>query len=498
MNGIPNSEIEVKNGGLGAAYPNGADVLAVVGAATSGPFNTPILVSGDGIAENFTSGPATDFANYGFQVFKRPVLFVRATADTAGALGTIDVTKVHGTTKITATGVPVDSFEIVFQCVKGGTLGTFGITFRVSLDGGRTFDAIRNLGTATTYAIPGTGVTLTLSAMTEDEPPVATTILSGDTATLTTTEPKIGDANLTAALESLRDTPLLFRCIHIVGVATPTTVEDTQDLLEEMADPGYRHTYAFVSARPRAPLTETDAQWATALATEYGATVAERMAVGAGMARYVSPTYGKARLRRPITWGAVALHMSEDVATSIAQVEVRGSVRPIPGCSVLSDAQVLEEHDERIAPGLSDARFITARTFLRESGVFITLPNILCSPGSDFSRVHLRAVMDIFCDTVQATTQRKLSSNVRLNKLGFINEGTAKKLEEAVMTALRKALLETGLASDVTYAFSRTDPLATPGTKLHGSGELTPLGYIEGIKSTLGFTNPAIAALQGA
>lgn len=486
--GIPNANVKVKNGGLGAAFPSGTDVLAVAGTCSSGTVAQPLLVAGDEIGGNFGSGPAVDFANYCFQVTKKPILLTRVATNTQGAIGAVDVTGVTGTSVITATGTPVDSFDLVFKAVKGGAIGTVGITFQVSLDGGKTWLATKSLGTANSYLIPGTGVTLNFAVG---------TLIAGDTAKLSTTEPLWDDAGVGDGMTALQDTPFLYRCIHLVGEGDTNVFANVQTALDQMADPNYRYTHAFASAR-RATGIESDAQWVVALTGEYDGFVAERMAIGAGHARYVSKTYSNAKLRRPITWGAVALYMSQDVQISISKVKVDGAVRPIPGCSILSDTGVLEEHDERVSPGLTDARFIAARTFLRESGVFVALPNIMCAPGSDFSRVHLRAVMDVFCDTVQRTTQRELSDEVRLNKAtGFLDEAQAKLLEGEVTKELNKALLETGRASAVTYSFARNDPLATPGTKLHGAGEVTPLGYIEGIESTLAFTNPAIAALQG-
>src|SRR5690349_5102557 len=120
-NPLPEATVEVVNGGLGVQYSSGDDVLAVISTAGGGTVAEPLLLSTvDGLIENFVSGPGVEFAAYHINVTKKPVLFVRATTATAGARAAIDVTGVTGTSVVTSSGTPVDTFDIRWLVVTGG------------------------------------------------------------------------------------------------------------------------------------------------------------------------------------------------------------------------------------------------------------------------------------------------------------------------------------------------------------------------------------------
>lgn len=612
-NTLPDANVTIKNGGLGVQFANGDDLLAVISCAGAGDVNTPLLIrTQDALADEFESGPGVEFGSYYVNVTRKPLLFCRATTATAGARAAIDVTGVMGASIVTSSGTPVDTFDLRWLVVAGGVVGTAGITFKVSKDGGKTYGPVFALGTARSYEVPGTGVTLLFSvdevgliiavneAVADYEAhriltagsvhgaadstnavtaPVATTVAmaitrlneavtdfeahririassvhgaaditnvitaplatnaltavarvidfkakfnahgaltagsvhgaaditnvitsanpdlgslaAGDVVRQQTTEPLWDAAGLTAAFAALRDQRRLFRAALVIGDATATVLGTVKTAVNNF-ESAFRYSFAFTSARDRTS-GETEAQWVTALDTEYTVVESDRIAASAGYARITSPIGGW-KYRRPFIWAAATWYMNFDVHVSIAEVDLGA----LPGVAIEDEFGNLEEHDSRVTAGLLDARFITARTFLGRPGVFVALPLMLSAPGSDFARVHLRGVMDVFCTVVHRETEAMLSKGVKLNRsTGFIQEAQAKRLEGRVLSALKVALLQPGRASAVSYAFSRTDPLATPGTKLHGAGECLPLGYLEGIESELAYINTAIARLQG-
>jgi hypothetical protein len=69
-----------------------------------------------------------------------------------------------GTSVVTVTGTPTDGFDVVFTVTTGGTIGTAGCFYTLSLDGGTTTGVATALGTATTLVLAGTGLTLNFAA----------------------------------------------------------------------------------------------------------------------------------------------------------------------------------------------------------------------------------------------------------------------------------------------------------------------------------------------
>lgn len=131
-------------------------VAAIIGCATSGDANTPTIVRGDGQpAETFGAGPLVEVGRIVVGEGQQPAILVRATTATPGAYGTVDDSDFTGTAEVDvdATTVPNNAWEAYVIFETGGTVGTTGITYRTSLDNGRTVSALRALGTATSITI---------------------------------------------------------------------------------------------------------------------------------------------------------------------------------------------------------------------------------------------------------------------------------------------------------------------------------------------------------
>src|SRR6185295_10446011 len=156
----PKVTITTTDGGLGTVPNQGGKLVAVLGPAVSGVYETP---AGYGrpkdVIAAFTSGPLVEWATYFQARYGRGAIPIRTHATgTAGSAGSLVTTGVLGTSAVTIGGTPAptDDLDVVFKVVTGGTIGTAGITYQTSLDGGRTFSPVTALGTATTLTISGT------------------------------------------------------------------------------------------------------------------------------------------------------------------------------------------------------------------------------------------------------------------------------------------------------------------------------------------------------
>lgn len=96
----------------------------------------------------------------GSQVGQVPVCVYELPSATPGAYGTIDISGVAGTCRPAVdSGEPFGTFRAAAQIVDGGTVGTPGITYRVSLEEDPDWSAIapKRLGTATAIALANSG-----------------------------------------------------------------------------------------------------------------------------------------------------------------------------------------------------------------------------------------------------------------------------------------------------------------------------------------------------
>ena len=155
----PYVTIDIKDGGLSAGAVEPQDgVFWVIGMSSSGPFTPFTTSSASDLKGTFGHGDGVEAALYALNNETRQITFLRIdpTDATAGAYGPITVT--YQGAGFTATGdvlaPPADDTNPVVQFLTGGTIGTTGITYRYSLDGGNKYSGTRELGTATSISLP--------------------------------------------------------------------------------------------------------------------------------------------------------------------------------------------------------------------------------------------------------------------------------------------------------------------------------------------------------
>lgn len=173
---LPEVTVTIKQNSLGLQDPSAGDALAIVGPSSAGPtidgvadaYNKPLLYGSTNAAKtDYVSGALVEAAAVGLEVTGRPVVLVRTEATTAGEMTDIDTGDITGTAVPVATDgqEPVDDFEPYVIVRAGGTVGTTGITYQWSLDGGRHFSPLAALGTATKIDL-GSGVSFDLDPST--------------------------------------------------------------------------------------------------------------------------------------------------------------------------------------------------------------------------------------------------------------------------------------------------------------------------------------------
>lgn len=473
----PNVTITELDGALGVLPPTSGALFAIVGPCSSGPVNTPAAFARiKDIQANFTNGPAVEAAAHYIEQYGRPVLFMRAQADVAAVIGSVDVTGVAGTSVVTATGTPTDDVELVVKILAGGTIGTAGITYQVSADGGRNFGPITALGTANTLVTPDNlGVTFHMAAG---------TLLAADTWNVVVSSATWNSSNIQAALAALQASQQFWELVEIVGPISASTVVDIDAAVAGMATAG---KYKAWVGNTRIPAVgETESAYATALAG-FAADQSKYGSLYSGGCKLRSSVSGR-HYRRPPSFAAGALEASVSHEIDIADVNLGA----LPGVTIRDINGNPDEHDESVNPGLDDLRFAVLRTWDGFGGVYVNRPRLFSAAGSDFQLMPHRKVMNITHDALRVYFIRRLNKPVLVSKTtGFILESEASEIEKGALAVMRATLLAKPKASAVQFVLSRTDNLLSDKT-LTGQARVVPLAYPEFVSLDLGFFNPAL------
>jgi hypothetical protein len=469
--------IEVEDGGLGILPATADDVSAVIGCSSQGDtFKILATTEIDALVEEYGDGPLVEAAAFSIQATGAPVLAVRCPSDTAGANSAVTKTGA-GTSVGTLTGTPNDDFDGIVLVVKGGTIGTAGASIRVSLDGGQTYGPEVALGTATSYAIPRSGLTVNFAAG---------TLIAGNTYTWTSTAPAWAIGDVQDAFAALAASVREFSFAHLVGAMTAANGVTLDTGLTALAN-AYRFTGLLGSARDFGGADTDEADWIDAISSDFASFESKRVSVSAGHYLTTSPVSGR-MYRRPLSFAAAARLAGRPVHEDLGKVRT-GSLAGITYST--TDGKIY--HDERTTPGLDAARFLTARTIIGRPGLFVTNSNMMAPPGSDFVWWQYRRVIDKAAKIAREVLLDYLNSDVRLNPAtGLILEKDALDLESRLRSAYRDGIVAKGHASAVTAKVSRIDNIVSTKT-INVTIRVVPLGYLKSIAVSLGFTNPALS-----
>jgi hypothetical protein len=484
MTMIPAVTLTQLDGGLGIMSPTTGALPAVIGCSSSGTAATPGTYTRiDDLKTAFGAGPLVEAAAMLIEITGKPVVCCKAATVTDGAQADLVKTGVTGLCVVTLTaGVkPIDEYDVRILIVTGGTVGVSGITYRWSLDGGRTYSPETALGTATKLAITDgtidTGVSFDLTSA---------TLVAGDYWTCRTTPPTHDATTLLAATTALKNSSLEWDFCLLADPGTATNVAALDTWMTSLFNAG--KDKAFLAGFRRPSTVETEATYLTAWGSAFGSVATTYGAVGYGYAKTRSSISGRIYKRSP-AWSAAVracqLYLGQDMA------EV--ALGPLSGVTLGDSNGNPDDHDEYINPGGDAARGLTLRTIPGYAGAYICNPRMLHPTGSDFQYWQFRAVMNTACAITRQTLNGRLSKAIRLNAAGTILESEARDIEALVNAKLRAALTSIPSCSSVTFVLKRDDVVLSTQT-LTGDVRIVPLAYPKQINVTLAFNNPALRA----
>ena len=483
-------QITILDGGGAAVVVPGATVQLIMGICSGGVANQIIATQNPNtLVTNLGYGPLVEAAALVTQS-GGTVLAMKLPTVTAGSFqsGGVQFTG-SGTSVITATGTPYDTYYIQFVCVTGGTIGSTGITFKISLDAGRNFGSVLTLGTASTYVIPNTGVTLNFAAG---------TLVAADQGLIGTIEPLWNDAGVEAGLKAFQASPYAIGGVGsmlLVGTCAASDTSTVDTLGMTVLQNGYVFNRLIENCRDAAaPVAyggagETEAAWMASIETAFSAVSAERASVSAGFYNmpsvFLNPAGGSPAYRRPLSWTLACREVTIPPQRHAGRVK-DGPLAQIVINTITAGSDGFVYHDERLNPGLDAARFNSAWTRIGLPGFYDVNPNLMSPPTSSFPILPLGNVMDVACDIVHQIGQTEIDSDIRLNQNGTIYENDARAIEAVISAALQANMLSTQMISGFTVTVDRTNNIAVTST-VNVTITINPRGYIEEVAVTIGF-----------
>lgn len=478
----PEVRITEIDGALGVMPASAGRMMAIVGAADSGPLNQPTAFArANAIKSAFGGGPLVEAALYMVERYGRPVLLVRTDSD-PGSYPAGDVVAFvgDGTSAVTVDDentAPNDDYECVFEVLKGGTVGTDGITIRWSLDAGRTWSSETGLGTSDEFVFPESGGVAVEFGV--------GTLEAGDRGSFRASAPQWSTQDLMDSLGTLRTTAISWEILQVVGSLDSAAFDAVESAMSSLRAIGKFRMWIGGARMPDAG--ESEGAYLSSLSGVFGSKATVYGSLSAGSCIVSSSVSGRQYRRSP---SMVVAAREASVAEHVNTAEV--NLGPLPGVSLTSSTGNNIAHDETLSPGLDDARFTVLRTFDGIEGVYVNRPRIFSPSGSDFSIVPYRRVINITTEALRLFLIRRLNRPVRVSKkTGFILEQDAVEIETGGVAVIRTLLGADPKASGWQFVISRSDNLLSTKT-MTSTCRVIPLGYPEFIDFEIGLLNPAM------
>lgn len=484
---VPNVSITILDNQLGIIPDSAGEVAIIMGCSSKGPLNKPAAFArAKDVQDNFGFGDAVESACYVIENTGKPIVFCKINNATDGYAGYLDVSGVEGSSIVTidAASKPWDEYEGYLIVTTGGTIGTAGIKFRWSLDGGRTLSPVTGLGTANNWTFPNSGnpgIKLNFAAG---------DLNIGDVVTFLTDAPKWGASDIQDGMDAVGKSAYNWNFVHLVGPTDAAEATVFAAELEELVTSLNKYRWGMVNTR-RFDIDETEGDYFTAISTDFADFVSKRLVVCYGYAKTLS-SVSRALYRRPVAFSVISRAVDVDMAIDLGQVDLG----PLDGVKIKDAQQNPDDHDEAIYPGADDERFTTLRSWDGLQGAYVNNAKLMSPAGSDFQFVQHRRVMDSACATTRSTLILRIGKAIRVDKkTGFILPQDKLEIESAVNSALRTTLVALDRVSDAIFVLNSMDNVISDST-LRGSVRITPLAYIKQIDVDIAFKNPAGSFVQ--
>lgn len=498
--------LTLDDGGTAIAVPSGS-VQVKIGCASGGtvPVNTPYAAnSASQMQANSGYGDLIEAA--AMSIAKgATIIGILAAVGTAGTAEAVTFTGTGSSTiTVTLAGTigAYSTFYVQMKVLFGGILGTGPITIQLSLDAGRNNGPPIQLGTAMSYAIPNTGITLHFAAG---------TLATGDVAQFATIGPTPSTATVQAALTALKNSTFAtggWGSMHIVGPWTGANASTINGYLDTAAAPAFftngLYTRTFLEARDVIPPTawggagETESTWMSSIETDFSAVSAKRIVVGAG--HYNMPSaigsglgmggsmVGAPSYRRPGTWAAAARRVTLGNQAQRLISRVRdGALDNIVQNPSTDPTDGFVYHDERTNPGLDykivgsgTNRFMAFMSRQNKKGFFVTNPLLMSPPGSQFDLLPKGDVIDIFCGILLSEGSEQINDDVRLTPTFTMNPNDAITIQNEINDVATAQMTNAGMCTGTGVVIDQTHVIGGPtgDSNVPMKGTVVGKGYI--------------------
>lgn len=427
--------------------------------------------------------------------------------DTTAWLQTVASSTVRPTTQtgtgnsvITVTGTPNDAYEVEFEVLTGGTIGTAGIFFRYTLDANApspTWAGPIALGTASTYLLADGPLSSESSGLTLNFG--AGTLVALDTFSFGTSSPAYDSAGVTAGLGTSTSGLLgwngTWTWVRLIGPVT-ASLAGTVDSIIAGFDASNHPSWAVVDYRDRAG-DETNAAHSLRFQSDFASYTSTRVGVAFGFCRYTDPINGRNNRRSPMDV-LVARAQAYAIDVNWAQTALESLTADV----TISDANnVIVEHNANTDNGPNSMGAITLRTWPGKAGVFPTQA-CLMGPDNDIKLVPLRRVMNRAKGIQYEIEQLQILQDPQVYQAGD-RRGTPGNLVEGyarMVERVGRKLINDGLGtlvSGFTFAVNRT-PISLGGGnyKVTFTLKISPRIYIVKADGTAQFTNPTLDVIN--
>jgi hypothetical protein len=489
---LPNVNETVLDGQLASANFIAGQTPMIVGCSSIGTAATVKGYAGNQAAQIVTDWGYGPMPQQAARLSAKgiAVTVCRTAGTTAGACSAVSAFATGTSVVTTSVATAFDTSRMKMLVVAGGTIGVAGIAVQFSFDGGETYGAIVRLGTATTYAIPNTGVTLAFAAG---------TFVTGESVTFTTTEPKWNGSDLSAALTAVADTGLPWDFLHVVGSMNATEAATLKTWLTGL-ETAKKPTRAIVEtvriAASAAWSAAADATWQAVLIADWATFTSKRMCAGAGDLRWVSAIDNSVYLR-PLAWlGCEMASLFDPARYELGRVKDDGHNTGALDASLYDTNGNVIAHNELNYPGLYEPAiaaigFMVTRTYPEKGrAAYIAKAKLLSPAGSDFQSFRLGRVMDIAELAMNAFFINEIQETPPVNANGTILTTYAEALELQAQQILAQQLVNPGRANATTVSIHRNENLLSGPFKgiVNVDIRVQPTPTTDFVNITLSFT----------
>jgi hypothetical protein len=211
----PGLTAKLQESGLGLGATPADELVAVVGAATSGTVNeVNEFVDAPGVRAKYGAGPLVELAAFLLASGVRSVVGVRATS-TAGATSPVVPARVGTSTgTVAVSNDPSDAYDVRVRITRAGAIGV--AAFQLSLDGGDTYLAETLVPASGIFDPAGAGFRLTFA---NGAGPAFFDV--GDVFAFASNAPTVSTANIGLALDALKVSTKATSVVVLEGIPAP-------------------------------------------------------------------------------------------------------------------------------------------------------------------------------------------------------------------------------------------------------------------------------------